>query len=115
MGPLWHIIPPAFQQFQAWCHLPLLLVWHPGEEEEEPDPEDHLYLIRHLSHLRFLYSLNEKVRVGRHNGLYLSTRGSETPLQAHRGQGDLEVQVVQVRLPIYLHPNLGATLFLYRR
>lgn len=77
------------------------------------DPEDQHYCIKHLPHLRYLYSLKQKVRVGRYNGLYLPTRGSETFLQTQRRLWDLGVKFSQVPLCRYLHPNLMATLFLY--
>lgn len=91
---------------------PWVLLWEPGEEEDKAEPKDQYCLIKHLSHLRFLYSLKPNVGVSGQSGFYLLTRRSGKLLQTQRDQGHLEVQIAQECLPSILIPTPGSHSFI---
>ena len=62
MAPLTYNYSHTWADSAPVAICPWVLVWEPGEEEDKAEPKDQHYLIKHLSHLRFLYSL--KLNVG---------------------------------------------------
>lgn len=112
MAPLTYNYSHTWADSAPVATCPWVLVWEPGEEDDKAEPKDQHYLIKHLSHLRFLYSLKLNVGVGVQGGFYFPTRGSGTLLQTQRDQGLLEFQIAQERLPSIFIPTPGSHYFM---